>query len=549
MTGSIDNTLFILAKITKSKAALLLKLNNLESRVISFVGENPNKLTEFNDSLFHLHKSSGVELTSVESLPAFKSVTNYFGVTSCFIENVFSVNERNESVYLILFTDEINRYDQGSRDILFPIINILSNQLKEAESEEYQAAEEEMLVTEESVDEKFILENWKENFNDLLNLSDDIILLLDSAGCFLKINNSGALTLDYKPEELKGKHFLDIVSDENKAEVSIAFNSLIHSKKPTTFRAEFKTKLDKNVSVEFTAKTIIKENKIIGLIGIGKDISQLKKYEEEVRRLKPKLIEAERIIQVERSRVQHQKSIIEELNRLKSEFVSNISHEFRTPLASIIGFSETIVSDPDLPEEMKAEFNNVILTEGKRLAKLINDVLDLSKIEGNKITLVKNNFNIISMLKKIIEENKPLAEEKSIVLNYEYPQNEIFIEGDEEKLAQAFDALINNAIKFTNNQGRVKVIVNSLYKEVEIVVSDTGIGIPKKDLPYIFQKFYRVSRPGTEIPGTGIGLVFVKQIVDLHKGLISVQSELGNGTTFIIKLLKNTRVNKSEVRS
>jgi len=105
----------------------------------------------------------------------------------------------------------------------------------------------------------------------------------------------------------------------------------------------------------------------------------------------------------------------------------------------------------------------------------------------------------------------------------------------------AFDALINNAIKFTNEDGRVKVIVHNFFKDVEIIISDTGIGIPEKDLPYIFQKFYRVSRPGTEIPGTGIGLVFVKQIVDLHKGLIYIQSELGNGTSFVVKLLKSIK--------
>jgi signal transduction histidine kinase len=99
--------------------------------------------------------------------------------------------------------------------------------------------------------------------------------------------------------------------------------------------------------------------------------------------------------------------------------------------------------------------------------------------------------------------------------------------------------LVNNAIKFTNPKGRVKVIAKNLFKEMEIIISDTGIGIPEGDIPFIFQKFYRVSRPGTEIPGTGLGLVFVKQIIDLHKGFITVQSEVGKGTTFAIKLPKN----------
>ncbi|MEJ2505254.1 MAG: ATP-binding protein, partial [Ignavibacteriaceae bacterium] len=134
---------------------------------------------------------------------------------------------------------------------------------------------------------------------------------------------------------------------------------------------------------------------------------------------------------------------------------------------------------------------------------------------------------------------------KKLTLDFEQPKEEILLYADKEKLEQATDALINNAIKFTNEDGRVKVIVNNLSKEIEIIISDTGIGIPEKDLPYIFQKFYRVSRPGTEIPGTGIGLVFVKQIIDLHKGLISVQSESGNGTTFVVRLLKNIGIKNS----
>ena len=122
------------------------------------------------------------------------------------------------------------------------------------------------------------------------------------------------------------------------------------------------------------------------------------------------------------------------------------------------------------------------------------------------------------MLKEIVELNRDSALKKRITLEFEHPKDLILLEADKEKIAQLFEALINNAIKFTNEDGRVKVLVSNLFKEVEVIISDTGIGISEKDLPYIFQKFYRVSRPGTEIPGTGIGLVFVKQMIDIHKG-------------------------------
>ncbi|MCH6574755.1 MAG: PAS domain S-box protein, partial [Bacteroidetes bacterium] len=389
------------------------------------------------------------------------------------------------------------------------------------------------------VDADTIVKNWEENFKNLLLISNDLIFILDKEGCFLKVNDSGALLLDYTERELLGKHFLELVPADKNIEVSEAISKMLQSDKVINFTTNLKTKLDRLRSFEITGRTIMRDGKVIGMLGIGNDVSKMKKYEDELIKLKPKLTEAKRLISLERARLWQQSSLIEELDRLKSEFVSNISHEFRTPLASIIGFSETIVSDPDLPEEMKWEFNKVILNEGKRLAKLINDVLDISNIEGGKIILNKISFDLVEMLKEVVERNRESALKKRIVLEFEHPKHQILIEADKEKIGQSFEALINNAIKFTNEDGRVKVIANNLFKEVEIIISDTGIGIPEKDLPYIFQKFYRVSRPGTEIPGTGIGLVFVKQMIDLHKGMISVQSEIGNGTTFIVKFLKS----------
>jgi two-component system phosphate regulon sensor histidine kinase PhoR len=226
---------------------------------------------------------------------------------------------------------------------------------------------------------------------------------------------------------------------------------------------------------------------------------------------------------------------------MKNEFASNISHEFRTPLASIIGYSEAILSDPNMPKEIQTEFNNIILRESKRLAILVNNVLNLSKIEGGGIKLERSEFNIIKVLNSIIENNRQVIKEKGITLTCDIPVDEIIINGDEEKLRLVFEGLINNAIKFTDSGGRITVSAQSLYKEFEIIISDTGAGIPENDLPNIFEKFYRVRRPGKEIPGTGLGLVFVKQIIDLHKGLIKVYSDVNMGTSFVIKLPKGIK--------
>jgi signal transduction histidine kinase len=163
-------------------------------------------------------------------------------------------------------------------------------------------------------------------------------------------------------------------------------------------------------------------------------------------------------------------------------------------------------------------------------------VLDISRIEAGEIEINKIEFDIVELLNEILEVNQKYFDEKNLVLTKELPSENIILKADKEKISKVINELLNNSIKFTNIKGRITVSVQSLYKEFEISITDTGIGIPEKDLPYIFQKFYKVSHPGTEIPGTGLGLVFAKQIVDLHKGFISIQSGVNKGTTVILKL-------------
>ena len=538
MIELIHNTLHILAKVTNSKVALLLRVNGGEFELLSSFGNGKNMFPEFNEAIFSLHQNSGVDKKSVENLPACDSILNEFGLNNCFVQTVYSVNEKNEFVYLFLFSDNAEKQLDPEDNSCMSIINVLSTQIKEY----YVKNHDTTLLSEEVQDDESIIQNWEENFKALLKVSNDLIFFLDKNGCFLKVNDTCSIMLDFSEKEIKGKHFLDLVPVDYKVSVAEAISRLLQSSNTLTFTAVLKSKLGRSVIFEIIARTIIRKGKVIGMLGVASDVSKLKKYEEELLKLKPKLVEAQRLISIERARVWQPSSIIEELDRLKSEFISNISHEFRTPLASIIGFSETIVSDPDLPEEMKSEFNNVILNEGKRLAKLINDVLELSNVESGKVVLNQSSFNVIELLGEVVEKHRINSERKKLTLKYEYTSDEIFIYADKEKLFQSFDALLDNAIKFTNENGRISVIVHNLFKEVEIIISDTGVGIPKKDLPYIFQKFYRVSRPGTEISGTGIGLVFVKQMIDLHKGMISVQSEVGSGTTFIIKFLKNFKL-------
>ena len=552
MIEIINNTLHIIAKVSNSKCAYLLRMNNWDAEIITIYGDERDKYTLLNHSMIDLHNSGTVDVEAVRKLNAFKLLNREDSIYSFLIQDIFSIRERNESVYLVMFSEKESQFSSDCMDKILSIINILSFQIKQfLELKRYQRVS---IKSEPKYDAELentfdLMSDWERSFNSIMEISPDLIFILNKDGNFILINETGLIELEYSLTELKGKHLTQFVEPAFLNQTVKALNEILSSNETKRFETIFLSKYERPVKLEVSGKTVVKAGKIIGMIASAKNITKEKNYEEELKKIRPKLMETERLIHIERKRTKEHTSLIDELNRLKSEFISNLSHEFRTPLASIIGFSETIESDPDLPPEMKIEFNHVILNEGKRLAKLINEVLDISSVEEGSIVLVRTEFDIVQVLQSVIDSQKEFAEEKSLEFIFEKPEEEVIIEADKERLSEIFKALINNAIKFNNEYGRVRVTVSNLYRELEVIVSDTGIGIPEKDLPYIFQKFYRVSRPGTEIPGTGVGLVFVKQIVDLHKGLITVQSEPGGGSSFIVRLPKFSKIEKSEVES
>ncbi len=378
--------------------------------------------------------------------------------------------------------------------------------------------------------------NFKNKFEILLNVSEDLIFILNSSGYFEVVNDSGANKLGYNTTDLIGKHFTDLIDSSNAASVSESITKLLNNDETITFQASVLPRDDNNVIYEFNCRSIKENSNIINLIGIGRDITQTINDQNKKLELDEKLTEANRLILLERQRSTYSKSILEELNRLKNEFMSSVSHEMRTPLASIIGFSETIDTDTQMPVEMRKEFNRIILKEGKRLARLINDVLNITKLEGGEIKLEKKRVDIVKLIKDVIKEMKPIVIEEEINLTTDIPEEENILIIDEDKIYQILVELLNNAIKFTPKGGRITVIGQALYKEFEIIISDTGVGISEKDINFVFQKFYRAEGNESEIEGAGLGLVFVKQIVDLHKGFISIQSDVNKGTSFNIKL-------------
>lgn len=232
---------------------------------------------------------------------------------------------------------------------------------------------------------------------------------------------------------------------------------------------------------------------------------------------------------------------IRRLERMRSEFVANVSHELKTPIAAVKGFAETLLAGGVKDEETTRSFLQIIYDEGDRLNRLIGDILELSKIESKRIPLEYAPVQIKDLIDNIYEVLLPAAKKKSIVMTHDIPEH-LFIEGDEDRLQQIFMNLLSNAISYTQEGGRVRVdteIINEGGEEEQIrfTVSDTGIGIPKKDLPRIFERFYRVDKARSRSSGgTGLGLSIVKHLVELHHGTIRVESRVGEGSSFILEL-------------
>ncbi|PJZ54955.1 PAS domain-containing sensor histidine kinase [Leptospira adleri] len=236
-----------------------------------------------------------------------------------------------------------------------------------------------------------------------------------------------------------------------------------------------------------------------------------------------------------------QKEKAEKASKTKSEFLANMSHELRTPLNSIIGFSRLM----QLPDEMEKEnkYKDLIFHSGVHLLNIINDILDVSRIEAGKLVLNRSEFDLKNLISTSIEIILGDAITKKIRISFEvFPESEEFeMNGDPKRIRQILLNLIGNSIKFTRPPGEVLVGLKKLDSQFEITVSDTGIGIADSELSKIFDTFYQIKGENQgEFEGSGLGLPIVKKIVDAHSGSIRVESSLGIGTTFSILLPKET---------
>lgn len=231
----------------------------------------------------------------------------------------------------------------------------------------------------------------------------------------------------------------------------------------------------------------------------------------------------------------------EEINRLKSYFISNISHELKTPINVILCAAQLLESKRVDNYNINNENNtiDIIKDNSYRLIRLINNIIDVEKGEVDELTLNLKKDNLVSLIEDIVTSVIPYAKRKELNLIFDTEEEEIIMDMDIEKIERIILNLLSNAIKFSNENGNIYIRIMLNNDDVDIVVEDEGIGISKDDIPYIFDKFIQVDNTfNRKNEGSGIGLAIVKSFIEIHNGKIMVESQVGKGTKFIVKLPK-----------
>lgn len=292
------------------------------------------------------------------------------------------------------------------------------------------------------------------------------------------------------------------------------------------------------------------QGRIVALNGIIHDITERKQAEEELRRLNRELEERveerTKYLELKSTELQKANLRLQELDRLKSMFIASMSHELRTPLNSIIGFTSILLDEwlGPLNEEQKENLA-IVLRSGKHLLSLINDVIDVSKIEAGIIEPEVSEFDLREVLNEAVNSVAKAAEEKKLAIQSLPIQQEM--QTDRRRLLQCILNLLSNAVKFTE-KGYIRVKANVLSSTVIISVEDTGIGIKEEDLSHLFQPFARLDSPlKSKVLGTGLGLYLTKKIVqEILQGEIEVKSRYGEGSIFRIRVPIKIQNKKAE---
>ena len=384
-------------------------------------------------------------------------------------------------------------------------------------------------VTERKMAEEKIKES-EARYRLIFNSSTDLLAHMDRTGTILDVNKQVLEIGGYEKDEITGKKISALTEIFPPQSIEVMLDNFTRDmlgEYHNPYEIEAKNKAGTRLFFEVGAVPLRSSTgEIVSMLAIMHDITERKAAE------------------AVREELLHK---VEEANRKKTEYVSDVSHELRTPLASIKGFVSTIRSDPAMNEPTRQDFLRITEEETDRLTRIIEDLLDISRIESGRLKLSMRSFNIMDLIMKNIENLKPQAESKGIVIQSQLAPAPFIVYADQDKTSQIMINLLGNAIKYNKENGKVTVSALQEDGKIRVDIEDTGIGISEKDLPHMFEKFFRAEGSSRETPGTGLGLAVTKSLVQVMGGMIEMQSKLGEGSKFSFSLPKYAGDKKEKV--
>jgi len=336
------------------------------------------------------------------------------------------------------------------------------------------------------------IDTKSQHLEAIFNSMVEGVIVTDSSEKIISINHEIEELFDVKLPQAQGKFILEGIRN---SEISVLINQALKGAK--FISKEIVLILPKQKSVEVNVSPIFEKDKVTGCLAVLHDITQIKKLE-----------------------------------NMRRDFVANVSHELKTPLTSIKGFVETLLEGALQDKDNSIDFLKIVDTHVDRLNRLIDDLLELAHLESKEIVLNKAKLNLSGLADQVIRGFKSQAKKKGVEIKSDLPAD-LEILADPNKLEQVFSNLIHNAIKYNKEDGFVRIWSEQLGDKIRITIEDSGSGIPVKDLPRIFERFYRVDKARSrQLGGTGLGLSIVKHAVELHAGSVGVESTEGIGSRF-----------------
>jgi two-component system, OmpR family, phosphate regulon sensor histidine kinase PhoR len=336
------------------------------------------------------------------------------------------------------------------------------------------------------------LEKQLNSIQAILESMVEGVITVDKDSRIISINSSVEKIFGILKKETEGRFLLEAVRNNDIAEI---INKALKNKEFISCELDLVWPVKRIFQVN--ASPILKDNEASGCLIVVHDITEIRRLEQ-----------------------------------VRSDFVANVSHELKTPLTSIKGFVETLLEGALEDEENSRHFLEIIQEHVNRLDSLINDLLSLSHLESRGIALKKKETDLKALADKVLSGFKSQLKKKHIDARNNMLSDSL-IQVDVDKIEQVFTNLIDNAIKFNKENGWINIDIQDERQAIKITVEDSGIGIPERDIPRIFERFYRVDKARSrELGGTGLGLSIVKHIVELHGGTVGVESTEGLGSKF-----------------